>query len=240
MSFSNLLKTVCNLRKLTTLLNRQDSCVVPENSSLTLLTKVLGRTGLTPPLKKAVGRTGLTHPLKKGVGGIFVYLAVIFFLVSCSDGILNSGSDSTFDSENKNDSSFKDTENNTDQDSDSEFSSGVCGRGVDVYGICWFLGAPFQSCTEVCQSRGGVDPNSFAYVGNPEQGGNRDKCSAILFYLLRVYGYVYSIQAPTAQGLGCYRFMDGNLYWIRDLAFNPNEKTYGVEVVCGCVRSDGN
>jgi hypothetical protein len=156
-------------------------------------------------------------------------MPIVLFVISCSDGMLNSGSDVE---------SVKPTDNNEETDSTDIWWTERCGLGVDAYDICWYLGASGQSCTDTCAAFGGVSPDMALHVGTPAQGGSREDCTFLLNLLKKSYVNVIRITAPpTQQGLGCYRFADG-LYWITYVPFDPVESCYGVEMVCGCLGNE--
>lgn len=148
----------------------------------------------------------------------------LFGAPACSDGVLNSGADLG--------SPIIDSEIAADTTS-SAASCGKYGTTIDGSDICWYVGPPFQSCTETCASLGGVHKNTASFIGPPEQGGSAEECGTIL-QALQYFGFVRSIPAPTGKGLGCYIFMDGYRYWIEDLNYDPDQKDYGTSLICGC------
>jgi hypothetical protein len=159
----------------------------------------------------------------QGVSIVRISIFCCLFLSACSDGVLNSGADFGLP---KTDNTDTGTEGGPQTDLDSDTTVNPCGFGIYQNGICWYLGAPNQSCTQTCWYQGGV----------AAQGGSVEKCKALLDSLLnrvQPYDYVQPIAAPTGQGLGCYLY-NGYLYWITDLPFDPDQHTFNTQIACGC------
>ena len=168
--------------------------------------------------------------------------------LGCTDGILNSGAD--FGDTKTSDDSAEDTDIPADTLTDSEpvstetdstqtFSCGDAGLYLPEFGtICWYIGLPNQSCTNLCAEHGGLHPDAPSLIGTAEQGGSSYVCGIILFNL-SLYGIPIELSSPTGQGLGCYRYYDtfNNSYfnsWVTDLAFDPDQAAINTQRICGC------
>lgn len=170
--------------------------------------------------------------------------------ISCSDGILNSGAPLSVEGTGGPGNGAADTvtEQPTDtvtftgEDSETSISLGdqsdtedtdPCGEGALVDGLCWYLGEPNQSCYDVCETRGGYDPDTRFYVGTREQGGHWEECIYIL-NALEQEGYLYLGERDDGLGLGCFRWADGDYYWLYAPDFDPSHKAYKAQAACAC------
>ncbi len=166
-------------------------------------------------------------------------------MVSCSDGLLNTGAPQSTAVTGGDTSTATDQPTDTlpvmGEDSETSITiadQGVedtdpCGEGASVDGLCWYLGEPNQSCYDVCETRGGYNPDTRFYVGSRDQGGNWEACSDILGALERE-GTVYPGERDDGLGLGCHRWDDGLYYWLYTPDFDPSHKAYKAQVACAC------
>jgi hypothetical protein len=111
-----------------------------------------------------------------------------------------------------------------------------CGTdGALLWGICWYLGSPGQSCMDVCGSHGGYADTTPQYVGVESQGGSLEECEQI-FTALGYTGTVNAGYRDDGRGLGCHRWNDGVLWWLDSPAFDPTHSMDPASVACGCLE----
>lgn len=131
------------------------------------------------------------------------------------------------------DDSGSDSDSDGDSDSDSD-SDLVCpGGGVELHGLCWYLGDFGTTCVKACEDNGGYAEAAAEYVGVEAQGGSQAECAEIFDAL----GYPQEVvegQRDDDLGLGCHRWQDGVLWWLWDNPFNPEHWAGGAQIVCGC------
>jgi hypothetical protein len=117
-------------------------------------------------------------------------------------------------------------------------SSSVTCSGAVYSGICWYLAATGESCTQACASHGGPSSLAASHVGTTAQGGSRDECAAILA-LLGVAGTVQS--SMSISGVGCISYIGTTasgpgLYWVSTPAFSETASMEGAQPACGCLQ----
>ena len=106
-------------------------------------------------------------------------------------------------------------------------------------GICWYLGALGDSCTDTCADHGGTAAEAATYVGTSGQGGSLAECEAILD-LLGVANANRTEQATSDYGVGCVLFFGtvstGQPYWITNTPFDPDDSLASGQgrMACGC------
>lgn len=104
--------------------------------------------------------------------------------------------------------------------------------GVEVFGICWYLGEPGESCVETCAERGGPDGAASAHVGTASQGGSREDCVLILNAL----GQRYRVRSTEhEQGVGCHLPAgDEDPHWLSFPPFSASAYLRNASITCGC------
>jgi len=114
-----------------------------------------------------------------------------------------------------------------------------CGGAVAA-GSCWYVGAPSQSCDDVCATRGGFDPSSIGVVGTPDQGGSIEGCDAVVQALGGPAGVVNEGTREDQLGFGCHVFIDAegaaSAWWLTSPEFSPSVADPSVQLLCGCAR----
>lgn len=128
-----------------------------------------------------------------------------------------------------------DIEEDAEVDVETEPEPGCSTDGALLWGICWYLGAPGQSCTEVCASHGGYSDSTPEHVGVESQGGSPEECGQIFTAL----GYTRTVNEgyrDDGRGLGCHRWNDGVLWWLNRPAFDPTHSMDPAQVACGCLE----
>jgi hypothetical protein len=86
---------------------------------------------------------------------------------------------------------------------------------------------------KVCDDNGGYAAGAAEYVSIEAEGGSLTECAQIFEAL----GYSQSViegYRDDGLGLGCHRWEDGNLWWLYDNPFDPEDWAYGAQIVCGC------
>ena len=108
--------------------------------------------------------------------------------------------------------------------------------GVEVFGICWYVGAQGASCVETCAAHGGYRDAASAYVGTVAQGGSAAECDALLS-ALGEGSPASEGQRTDGAGLGCHLFgAQRDPYWLESPSFDAASRLGAVRVVCGCER----
>jgi hypothetical protein len=105
--------------------------------------------------------------------------------------------------------------------------------GASVLGLCWYLGAPGDSCVETCSARGGPDPRARSFVGTAGEGGSAEACQQILDalgYASRVMGG----ERDDGRGLGCHRWDNDVSWWLGRPDFDETSSMDSAQVVCAC------
>lgn len=119
-------------------------------------------------------------------------------------------------------------------DAASDATAPTC-SGATALNLCWYLGAPQQSCDETCASHGGYDPRMTALVGTRSQGGSADNCRQVMTALGRS-GPVLEGTRPDDIGVGCHVW-GPDLWWLADAPdFTPSASGNPAEIACACMR----
>ena len=106
-------------------------------------------------------------------------------------------------------------------------------------GICWYLGARGDSCTETCANHGGTAAEAASYVGTDDQGGSLAECAAVL-QLLGVANANSTTGFTSNDGVGCVVYFGvlgvGLPVWITNTPFNPDDSPGSGQsrLACGC------
>ena len=141
--------------------------------------------------------------------------------------------DTTPDDTNPDDTTPDDTASD---DTEKQPICGWPGFPIPNLDICWNVSIPFQSCTELCETHGGVHPGVPAYLGAASEGGTLEHCNGLL-YVVRFIGYANVVSSVDSPGLGCYHNYSVNAnYWVSDVPFDPDAKAYGTQRICGCIE----
>jgi hypothetical protein len=115
----------------------------------------------------------------------------------------------------------------------------ACG-GVQVAGLCWYMGLAGDSCQDTCASHGGYNSATANFVGSSSQGGSLGNCEQVLA-ALQESGMVRDGTRTDGLGLGCHRFFDGGsptgrLWWLISPDFDPAVTLSQAAMACGCLR----
>lgn len=106
---------------------------------------------------------------------------------------------------------------------------------VPLFGMCWYMSAANQSCTQTCASHGGVDTNFTKYVGTALQGGSLANCKNVLGKLGAPTSVLTAIRTDF-YGFGCHVW-NGTSYW---LSPRPNASesvaAASARIACGCKK----
>jgi hypothetical protein len=118
-------------------------------------------------------------------------------------------------------------------DAGSDAALPPCG-GAFLEGVCWYLGVvgEDESCDEVCEPRGGFDPDAIAFIGTADQGGSSEDCNAVMDALQADgAGMIASVELDA--GIGCHLF-EAERQWVMDTDFDPEDSFQGAGLACGC------
>lgn len=110
---------------------------------------------------------------------------------------------------------------------------------MQVYGLCWYLGSPGNSCQQACRAHGDFDERASAFVGTTQQAGSLVECSRIL----ATFGLPDPVE-PTVRldglGLGCHEWTDGKTYWLDEpsagFSADASATPLAARIVCACTR----
>jgi hypothetical protein len=117
---------------------------------------------------------------------------------------------------------------------DAGLDAGLRCSGVDLFGVCWYLGVLGASCTETCSGHGGPSSAAAAHVGTAARGGSLDDCSAILLALGEAAPALQATRAD-GRGLGCHVFgLARTPYWLSSPDFEPGAQQSAARIACGC------
>jgi hypothetical protein len=101
-----------------------------------------------------------------------------------------------------------------------------------VFGICWYLGEPGESCEMTCAEHGGPDGMASEHVGTASQGGSREDCVLILSALGQRYRVV---STEHDVGVGCHVPVSGeDPHWLSSPPFRPSAYLRNARIACGC------
>jgi hypothetical protein len=115
--------------------------------------------------------------------------------------------------------------------------AGLSCQGLPLDGICWYLGPAGESCSEVCEDRGGFNPAATAVIGTASQGGSLERCSALLEVLDGTANQdVVQGTQVAGIGVGCHVFdaTAGYWWWLESPDFSEDASLAGGSIVCGC------
>ena len=115
--------------------------------------------------------------------------------------------------------------------------AGLSCEGTLLDGICWYLGPEGESCSEVCEDRGGFNPAALAVIGTASQGGSPESCSVLLEVLDATANQVVVQGTQMAGiGVGCHLFdaQAGYWWWLESPDFSQAASLDGGSIVCGC------
>lgn len=107
--------------------------------------------------------------------------------------------------------------------------------GTALNGICWYLGAANQSCTDACSAHGGVNTTSEKMVGIPAQGGSIASCALVLA-ALGTRELPAEATRSDGNGLGCHVLTgrSNTAYWLSSPRFSETAHLSNATIACGC------
>lgn len=107
--------------------------------------------------------------------------------------------------------------------------------GIPLNGICWYLGAANQSCTDACSAHGGVNTTSEKMVGIPAQGGSITSCALVLA-ALGTRELPAEATRSDGNGLGCHVLTgrSNTAYWLSSPRFSETAHLSNATIACGC------
>lgn len=116
---------------------------------------------------------------------------------------------------------------------DAESEAGLGCAGTTFGGVCWYLGAEGESCSQACMSHGGFDEAALAQIGAVAQGGSLEQCDAILTALTGEQNT--TTQGTNIVGVGCHLFGESqDRWWLESPDFSPDSVLDSARLACGC------
>jgi hypothetical protein len=106
-------------------------------------------------------------------------------------------------------------------------------EGLAMWGVCWYLSEGRQTCTQACETHGGISDQAPEYVGSSAQGGSSEECETLLTALGHE-GTPTSGSPISDRGAGCHLWSDGAVYWVEDIDLDPEISHPNAFLVCGC------
>jgi hypothetical protein len=114
--------------------------------------------------------------------------------------------------------------------------AGVACAGIELFGICWYLGTAGASCDDTCSPHGGPSDAALARVGTRAQGGSPEECRAVLIGLGQPADVVTATR-PDDRGVGCHLYgFARDPYWLTGPTFQTSDQLSLARIACGCQR----
>ncbi|HET9953128.1 MAG TPA: hypothetical protein VFQ61_01420 [Polyangiaceae bacterium] len=157
---------------------------------------------------------------------------------STTQGAVNSGGAATGGTVTAGTDASGGTASSAGQTSTSGGNEPEC-AGKRVLDVCWYLGKFDESCTQVCESHGGVADAALVVIGVSEQGGSAAECRQVLD-AFEQGGALSQGTRTDGLGLGCFLRVERNdrttRWWLSAPAYDVDAHHTTARRACGCAR----